>query len=218
MWCVGKINQEYKHRMMAVLKEYEQPLNPKYPRVCVDEKSTQLLSTPRGEQLPVQGKRQTRRIDYEYKRHGTINLFVAVEPKAGKRRIRVTKRRTSRDFAKFACFLVERVYTKADKVIFILDNLGTHKKKAILDYCGKERGEAVIRKIVWRYTPKHASWLNMAEIEIGKLSKAVLKRRVPDRKTLGKEVWAYQQKQNRAKSTINWKFTREKAREKFKLH
>lgn len=216
MWCVGKINREYKQRMMAILKEYEQPLNSKYPRVCIDEKSHQLLSTPKGRYLPKQGR--VARMDYEYKRHGTVNHFVAIEPKAGKRFIRVTEHRTARDFAKFACFLTERVYPKADKIIFILDNLKTHTCKAILNYCGRERGEAALKKIVWRYTPKHASWLNMAEIEIGKLTREVLKRRIPDKKSLAKEVRAYQQRQNKVKATVNWKFTRQKAKEKFKLH
>lgn len=202
--------------MNEVLEEYEKDYDPLYPRVCVDEKSQQLLSTPRGEK-PV-GKDNARRVDYEYKRHGTVNLFVAIEPKGGKRRVRVTNRRTGRDFARFVEFLVMKVYKKAKKVHLILDNLNTHNEETLLEHLGKEKGGKVAARIIWHYTPKHASWLNQAEIEIGILVLKVLKKRIAEKAALIQEVRAYQERRNKAKATIHWQFTRAMAKKKFNLH
>lgn len=216
MWCIPTVTSEFLERMDGVLKQYEKRYNPLYPRVCFDEKSQQLFSTPRGEK-PVQS-RKPKRIDYEYKRHGTVNLFVAVEPKRGNRTIRVTNRRTGKDFARFIQFLVMKVYKKARKVHLIIDNLNTHNEKTVLDHLGDKKGMEVTKRIVWHYTPKHASWLNMAEIEIGVVTQQVLKKRIPEKTILTAEVRAYQNRRNTDKAVINWRFTSVMAKEKFKLH
>lgn len=169
MWCIPKVTPEFLKRMDDVLKQYEKGYHPSYPRVCLDEKSHQLLSTPRGEKQVAVGK--PGRLDYEYKRHGTVNLFVAIEPKVGKRIIRVTDQRCGKDFARFMEFLVMKVYQKAKKVHLILDNLNTHNEKTLLQHLGERKGMVVCKKIVWHYTPKHASWLDQAEIEIRHVAK-----------------------------------------------
>lgn len=202
--------------MNDVLGQYEKKYNPLYPRVCMDEKSQQLLSTPRGEKHVAPKK--AKRVDYEYKRHGTVNLFVAVEPKAGKRTIRVTDRRTGKDFAKFAQYLVMKVYKKAKKVHLITDNLNTHNEKTLIEHLGDRKGKEVADRIKWHYTPKHASWLDQAEIEIGVVTQQVLKKRIAEKTALIKEVRAYQERRNKAKATIKWQFTRAMAKEKFNLH
>lgn len=216
MWCIPTVTPEFLKRMEDVLKQYEKRYNPRYPRVCLDEKSQQLLSTPRGEKLVRSEK--PKYIDYEYKRHGTVNLFVAIEPKSGKRAIRVTDKRTGKDFTRFIQFLVMKVYKKAKKIHLILDNLNTHNEETILTHLGEQRGRAVTSRIVWHYTPKHASWLNMAEIEIGVVTQQVLKKRISEKATLTAEVRAYQNRRNTEKATINWKFTSAMAKEKFSLH
>jgi transposase len=215
MWCIPEVTEEFEERMMDVLKQYGKGLHPHYPRVCLDEKSQQLLSTPGGERLTGIGKAS--RVDYEYQRHGTVNCFVAIEPKAGRRTIRVTGQRTGKDFAKFTEELVMKVYKRARKVHLILDNLNTHNEKTLLEYLGG-RGKEVAGRIIWHYTPKHASWLNQAEIEIGVLTRQVLRKRIATKEALIKEAWAYQERRNEEKATINWRFTGEMARKKFNLH
>lgn len=216
MWCIPKVTPEFERAMYDVLGEYEKGYHPSYPRVCLDEKSHQLLSTPGGKKLVKPGK--PAQVDYEYKRHGTVNVFVSVEPKVGKRTIRVTNRRTGKDFAKFVWFLITKVYPKAKKVHLIVDNLNTHNEKTLMEHLGEEKGKIAAQRIAWHYTPKHASWLNQAEIEIGVLSQKVLRKRISDKVKLIPEVRAYQERRNKAKATINWQFTRKKAKKKFNLH
>lgn len=216
MWSVPKIDKEYEKKMLDVLEIYERKYDKDIPVVCVDEKSTQLLSTPRGKVNIKPGS--TKRIDYEYKRNGTQNIFVAVEPLAGKRSYRVTDRRTGVDFAKFMKFLVDRKYKKSDKVFVIVDNLNTHKDSVILDKYGEGEGQRILDRIEWHYTPKHASWLNMAEIEISMLSRSALSRRHSDKQELTKQVRAFQRRQNMERVNINWQFTKQDAVYKFKLN
>lgn len=197
------------------MTQYEKGYNPFYPRICLDEKSHQLLSTPRGEKNVQIGK--PKRIDYEYKRHGTVNLFVAIEPKIGKRIIRVTDRRTGKDFARFIEFLLMKMYRRAKRVHVICDNLNTHNEETVITHLGEKRGRQVAARIVWHYTPKHASWLDQAEIEIGVLTMQVLRKRIATKTALIPEVRAYQERRNKERATINWQFTREKAKEKFIL-
>lgn len=216
MWCIPKVTPEFEERMFDVLDVYARPIDVKRPVVCLDEKTHQLLSTPRGEKLPLPGKPE--RVDYEYKRHGTVNHFVAVSPGGGKRHIRITNRRTAGDFASFMHYLIMKVYKKAEKVCVVLDNLNIHGRKAIMETYGEEKGGRICGRIEWHHTPKHASWLNMAEIEIGVLQRNVLSKRISVKEELVKEVTAYQRRRNRESATINWQFTREKAKEVFKLH
>jgi hypothetical protein len=216
MWCIPNVTEEFKRRMLDVLEVYERPYDPKKPVVCMDEKSKQLLKDTR---VTIAGKPgKPERADYEYERNGTINLFVAVEAKAGKRTVRVTKRRTKQDYASFIKHLVTHVYRKAKKVVLVEDNLNTHSEKVLIEMLGEKEGGKIARKIEWHFTPKHASWLDQAEIEIHSLEQQCLNRRIPDFHTMQSEVAAYVKKRNQDKCTINWQFTREKAREKFKLN
>lgn len=214
MWCVPKLDKQYVERMLDVLELYERPYDPKYPVVCMDEKSHQLLSTPRGDQNTKPGV--VARTDYEYRRHGTVNLFVAIEPKGGKRVIEITGKRKKPDTARFIERLVMKEYKTAARLTLITDNLNTHTGKAILETLGEERGNQVLNRVDWHYTPKHASWLDAAEIEIGRVAKAILRKRTPDKAKLKTEVAAYAATMNEQKKGIAWQFTRTKAVEKFK--
>lgn len=215
MWCIPKVTPEFKRKMMDVLKVYEREYNPQKPVVCMDEKSKQLLEDTRTEVLGKPGK--PTRADYEYKRNGTCNLFVAVEPKAGKRVVRVTKRRTKKDYASFVRHLVDSVYGKAKKVVLVEDNLNTHNKASLIECLGEKEGKRIAGKIEWHFTPKHASWLDQAEIEIHSLETQCLNRRIPNFHTMQSEVAACVRKRNRDKCGIKWQFTREEAKQKFKL-
>ena len=215
MWCIPRVTEEFERKMFDVLEVYARTPDVKHPVICLDEKTHQLLSTPRGGKLPSSG--QPGRVDYEYKRHGTVNHFVAVNPKQGERHIRVTDRRTAGDFAHFMQYLIMKVYKNADTVCVVLDNLNIHGEKAIMQTYGEKDGGRICSRIEWHHTPKHASWLNMAEIEIGVLQRNVLSKRIGVKEELVKEVAAYQRRRNRQSATINWQFTREKAREVFKL-
>ena len=215
MWCIPEVTPEFEERMFDVLDEYAKPYDPKNPKLCIDEKSHQLLGVSRKSKQAKPGK--ISREDYEYKRNGTVNHFICVEPQTGERRIRTTKRRCKTDFAKFIKFIVMNTYKDANKISIVLDNLNTHKNESIIKQYGKKEGQEIINRIEWHYTPKHASWLNMAEIEIGVLSK-VLKKKMPEIETVKKEIRAYQNRRNKSKAKINWKFTKEDAKKKFKLH
>lgn len=200
--------------MDDVLEVYERPYNPQYPVVCMDEKSKQLLKETRTPITPAPHK--PLRADYEYQRNGTCNLFVAVEPKGKQRTVRVTRRRTAADYASFVKYLVKHTYRKAKKVVLVEDNLNTHNKETLIEQLGEKEGKRIARKIEWHFTPKHASWLDQAEIEIHSLEQQCLNRRIPDFHTMQSEVAACVRKRNQDKCGINWQFTREKAREKFK--
>jgi transposase len=161
MWCIPNINDEFIRCMEDVLRIYERPFDPKKPVVCLDEKPIQLLGSLRP---AIVGK--ITKQDYEYKRNGVVNAFCAVEPKAGKHFVMIRQRKTMRDFAIFVRKIIE-AYPRAKKIHLVMDNLGTHNKKALIETFGKKLGKKLWRKIVPHYTPKHASWLNQAEIEIG---------------------------------------------------
>lgn len=202
--------------MLDVLEVYERPYNPQKPVVCMDEKSKQLLKDTRA---TIAGKpRRPERADYEYERNGTCNLFVAVEPKAGKRVVRVTSHRAKKDYASFIKYLVTHVYRKAEKVVLVEDNLNTHNKGSLIEVLGEKEGGKIAQKIEWHFTPKHASWLDQAEIEIHSLETQCLNRRIPNFHVMQSEVAAWVKKRNQDKCRISWQFTREKAKEKFKLN
>jgi len=215
MWCIPKLDKQYIERMLDVLEIYERPYDQTHPVVCFDEKSHQLLSTPRGSRPTTSG--HVRHEDYEYERHGTVNLFVAIEPKGGKRVIEITDQRKKPETARFIERLVMEEYQSAEWVTLITDNLNTHTEKAILQTLGEERGRQVLNRIDWHYTPKHASWLDAAEIEIGRVARAVLRKRTPDKEKLKAEVAAYAATMNEQKKGIDWQFTRTQAKEKFRL-
>lgn len=216
MWVIPKVTPEFEERMLDVLDTYALPYNEDEPVICLDEKNHQLLSSIRKPLVMKPGK--CLRVDYEYKREGVRNEFVVVEPKAGKRHIRTTRKRKGRDWAKVVKFIADRMYPKASKIHLIEDNLNTHNGKYLHEVYGKDKAEAILSRIEFHPTPKHASWLDMAEIEIGIFTRTVLKRRISNDEDLKIQKNAYVRNRNRAKAKINWTFTREKATEKFKLN
>jgi hypothetical protein len=200
--------------MEHLLKLYKKPYDPKEPVICADEKSKQLLAHTRTGLPLKEGK--PARVDYEYKRKGTRNLFVAVEPKGGYRNVQVTKRRTKQDFAWFVYRLLTGHYRLAKKLHLVLDNLNTHFKESFIVTFGEKKATELLKRIEFHYTPKHASWLNMAEIEINVLSSQALKQRIPTEEQMTAVVKAWQSGRNRRHEKIVWKFTVKDARKKFK--
>jgi len=199
--------------MYDVLDLYEEPYDPERPIVNIDEKPKQLLGEKRVA-IPMKPG-SPEKYDYEYVRNGTANIFMAVEFKAGKRVTQVTKRRTMNDFALFVKMLVDREYSDDVEVIrLITDNLNTHKEKAFYETFSKNEAERILSKIEFHYTPKHASWLNAAEIEINVMDTECTGRRIGDMEILTSEVAAWTRRRNDREKKINWKFTREKADKK----
>jgi hypothetical protein len=216
MWCIGRITAQYRERMYNLLGLYAQPYDPAQPVVCLDEKSKQLLRQTRPPVPSAPG--QIAREDYEYKRAGTRNLFVAVEPKAGHREVAVTCRRTKLDFVAFVQFLALEVYAHAHKIHLVLDNLNTHFRASFEDVMGLEAATSFLSRLEFHYTPKHASWLNMAEIEIGILDRQCTGRRIGEEECLRREVLAWEQRRNHERRRIDWKFTRQDADRKLARH
>jgi len=216
MWCIGRITAEYRERMYALLGLYAKPYDAAEPVVCLDEKSKQLLEQTRRPIPAAPG--QIAKEDYEYKRAGTRNLFVAVEPKGGHREVAVTRRRTKPDFVAFVQFLVLKVYAQARKIHLVLDNLNTHFRASFEEVMGLEAATVFLSRVEFHYTPKHASWLNMAEIEIGILERQCIGHRIGNEERLCCEVEAWEQRRNRAGSRIEWKFCRQDADRKLGRH
>lgn len=216
MWCIGTLTEEYRRRMYDLLALYARPLREDEPVICIDEKSLQLLAHSR-EPLPMVPGAKAKQ-DYEYVRKGTTNLFVAVEPKAGQRIVSVTAQRGKVDFVAFVQALLTDTYAAARKVHLVVDNLNIHFRKCFEDVLGKRAASTLLRRVQFHYTPKHASWLNMAEIEIGILSRQCLDRRVSDRELLRSEVDAWQFARNEQQRTIEWRFTRQDADRKLRRH
>ena len=212
MWCVGRITEEYRQRMYALLDLYAKPFNAEEPVVCLDEKSKQLLGNTRAP-LPLKPGACLKE-DYEYKRAGTRNIFVAVEPKGGHREVSVTARRTKADFVAFVLYLSQRVYAGAKKLHLVLDNLNTHFCGSFVAVLGAAAAAPILERIEFHYTPKHASWLNMAELEIGITEKQCTGCRLGTEARLVSEVAAWQLRRNVEKCGIEWTFTREKADKK----
>lgn len=211
-WCIPSVSPEFVWRMEDVLDLYAEPEDPARPVVCFDERPCQLLEDVR-QPLPA-GPGQPERIDYEYKRSGTCNLFVMVQPLAGWRHVEVTERRTSEDFAHQMKALVDERLPDAQMIRVVLDNLNTHSPAALYQTYSPEEARRITRKLEFHYTPKHGSWLNMAEIELAILSRQCLKRRIPNTEVMGREVTAWQAERNEQKAKINWQFTTTDARTK----
>jgi len=216
MWCVGALTEQYRQRMYELLDLYAKPWRPDEPVVCVDEKSKQLLHDSRPGLPMVPGTPQRR--DYEYVRSGTCNIFVAVEPQGGRRVTQVTDHRSKADFVAFVQHLVDSVYRSARRIHLVLDNLDTHFRSCFVQILGASVANKLLRRVVFHYTPKHGSWLNMAEIEIAALGRQCLNRRIGDQKLLAKEVKAWQRRRNAEHRTIEWTFTRQDADRKLGRH
>lgn len=212
MWCMPKVNEEFITRMEDVLKLYEQPLDPNEPVVCMDEKPVQLLESAMPETRAPSAVRQ----DYEYVRRGVVNAFCAIEPKGGRHFIDIRQRKTARDFALFVRNLI-RAYPRAKTIHLVMDNLSTHTEHSLIKTFGKKIARRLWARVSPHYTPKHASWLNQAEIEINMFSKMCLgKNRVPDIQSLRKRAAPWKKRMNKKQICINWAFSRRKARAKFK--
>jgi hypothetical protein len=204
--------------MEDVLEVYARPYNPQRPVVCVDEGAKELRSTPRGS-LPMEPA-ESERPDYEYARPGTpwvkANLFVSVEPLTGRRRIRVTERRTSIDFAEELRIVVDMDYPDAECVVLVSDNLNTHTLACLYEAFPPAEARRIANKIEWHHTPEHGSWLNMAEIELSVLHRQCLNRRIEDVPMLERETLAWQDTRNIAEAKIRWHFTTADARIKLR--
>lgn len=212
MWCIETIDSEYRKRMYDVLNLYEEDYDPKRPIICLDEKPKQLIEDKR-KPIPMKPG-SPEKYDYEYIRNGTANIFVAVEFKAGKRVTQVTENRTMVDFAQFMKDLVIEEYSKAEVIRLVADNLNIHKEKSFYEAFSEDEAKKILEKIEFHYTPKHASWLNAVEIEIGVMDEECTDRRIGDIGTLTNEVAAWTRRRNVNKKKINWKFTKKIADEK----
>lgn len=198
--------------MEDLLDLYAEPYDPARPRICLDEVPVQLVSETRAPQPVAPG--QPARIDYEYKREGTCNLFVVAQPEVGFRHVTVTDQRTAHDFAHQLKALVDDLYPAAEVIRLVTDNLNIHTPTCLYETFVPEEARRIAAKLEWHYTPKHASWLNQVEIEIGILSRQCLKRRIPTKAVLQQETAAWEAPRNAAKETIQWRFTSDKARTK----
>jgi hypothetical protein len=198
--------------MEDVLELYAELYDARHPKVNFDEKSVQLIAETRTA-LPAHPG-QPARIDYEYQRNGTANLFVMCEPQAGWRHVVVTERRTKHDFAHQMKWLVDERYPDAEVIRVVLDQLNTHRPASLYDTFPAAEARRIRKKLEFHYTPKHGSWLNMAEIELSVLQRQCLDRRLPDLATLTQEVHAYERNRNTQRATIDWQFTIQHARTK----
>ena len=207
MWCIQAIGEEYRKRMYDILDLYCRN-NRRLHVIAIDEKPKQIVSD-RKKPIPMKPG-SPERYDYEYKRKGTANIFVAVEFKVGKRITKVTKRRTKKDFAMFVKEVLDR-YPKAGKLHIVVDNLNTHFAGSFEETFGKEQAESILQRIEFHYTPKHASWLNVAEIEINVMDMECTDRRFEDFKKLEQEVRTWTWKRNCDRKKIQWGFDKTKA-------
>ena len=213
MWVVPKLTPLFRERMDDILALYTEPLSEGEEVHCFDETPKQLLSTPHGERKMKPGK--PRRLDYEYKRHGRRNIFVAVAPFQGTRSVSVTKRRTAQDTADFLWYYCMEEHRAAARVHLVLDNLNTHMESLLRTMFGKRKAKIFFSHVTLHFTPYHASWLNMAELEINCLKKQGLRRRIGTEGDLNRVKDAIVEERNGRGATIIWGFTKAKAREKF---
>jgi transposase len=212
MWCVPSVDAEYVARMEDILDLYAEQPRSDEPVICFDESPTQLIGEVRQPRLASPGVPAY--VDHEYKRNGTANLFVFVNAHASWRHVKVTEQRTARDFAECMRDLAEVHYPDATRIRVVMDNLSTHTPAALYRTFSADKARSILRRLEFHYTPKHASWLNMVEIEIGVLKSQCLARRVADTSTLVREVDAWQRARNADVARIRWMFTVDKARDK----
>lgn len=198
--------------MYDILDLYEEPYNPKKPVIGIDEKPKQLIEDSRTP-IPLK-KGKSAKQDYEYIRRGKVNVFMAVEPKGGKRCAEVTDQRTKKDFAQYMKYLVDLKYSNVEILRVVVDNLNTHNESSFYETFDAREAKRILKKIEFHYTPTHASWLNVAEIEIGIMDRECTNRRIRDKEMLAREVKAWEKRRNRMRKKINWTFTKVKADKK----
>ena len=211
-WCIPSVSPDFVWHMEDVLDLYAEPYDAQRPRVCFDECPYQMISEVR---LPIPVRSgQVERHDYEYRREGTCNLFMFAQPERGWRHVEVTDRRTMLDFAQCMKDLVDIYFPSAQVIRVVLDNLNTHTPAALYEAFDPATARRLIRKLEFHHTPKHGSWLDMAEIEFAVLANQCLDRRLGKVQTVKAEVAAWEEKRNAAQTTINWRFTVQDARQK----
>jgi DDE superfamily endonuclease len=214
MWCIPQVDADYVARMEDVLDLYAEPRDPKRPVVCFDESPAQLIGEVR---RPIRAKPgQIDRYDCEYRRNGTANLFVFLDVNRPWRQVKVTERRTAEDFAACMRELTDVHYPKAERIRVVLDNLSTHSAGALYQAFPATEARRLLRRLEFHYVPKHASWLNMVEIEIGVLTSQCLDRRIESYARLVAETAAWERRRNAERARIKWMFTTEKARAKMR--
>jgi transposase len=212
MWCIPAINAEYVARMEDVLELYAEPPDPLHPVVCFDETPRQLIGEAR---VPIPAEPgKPRRCDYEYVRNGTANVFMFVDVNRPWRHAKVTDRRTCVDFSECMRELVDEHYPEAARIRVVLDNLSAHSAAALYQAFEPAEARRILGRLEFHFTPKHASWLNMVEIEIGVMVDQCLNRRIPDKATLIKEIAAWERRRNTEEAQIDWLFTVDRARQK----
>ena len=215
MWCIPpKHNAEFVFHMENVLEAYQRPYDPRFPLICMDELSKQ-LTIETHVPLPAQPGRPEC-FDYEYIRNGTANVFIFTEPLTGWRHVAVTDRRTRTDWAHEIRQLVDVHRPQAERITLVMDNLNTHSLGSLYEAFSPEEARRIIHRLEVVHTPKHGSWLNMAEIELNVLSRQCLARRIPDKQTLIHETADWQNKRNGKQAKIDWQFTEDDARIKLK--
>jgi transposase len=214
MWCIPRVDGEYVARMEDVLDLYAEEPDPKRPVICFDESPTQLIGEVR-QPIPAEPG-QLERYDCEYKRNGTANLFVFLDVHRPWRKVKVTENRAAVDFAACMRDLADVHFPKAERIRVVLDNLSTHSAGALYQVFPPYEARRLLRRLEFHYVPKHASWLNMVEIEIGVLRGQCLDRRIASQKQLVSEIAAWERQRNASKARIKWMFTTEKARTKMR--
>jgi transposase len=212
MWCIPQVDGNYVARMEDVLDLYAETPDPKRPVVCFDESPTQLIGEVRPPIPAKPGQRE--RYDCEYRRNGTVNLFVFLDAHRPWRKVKVTESRAARDFAHCMRDLVDIHYPHAELIRVVLDNLSTHSPGALYEAFPAPEAHRLLHRLEFHYTPKHASWLNMVEIEIGVLRGQCLDRRIDHRDRMRAEIAAWEHQRNAAGARINWMFTTQRARDK----
>jgi hypothetical protein len=214
-WCIPpKANAEFVCKMEDVLDVYKRPYDEKNPVICMDELNKQLTKEIR---KPIEmGQGRVLRYDTEYERNGTSNIFICFEPLRGRRHLMVTDQRTKIDWAHFIRELVDVYYPHAVKITLVMDNLNTHVGSSLYEAFDPAEAKRILNRLEIHYTPKHGSWLNMAELELSHLSRQCLDRRIADKETLKKEVVAWAENRNKKSAKVDWQFTTKDARIKLK--
>jgi len=211
-WILPSVSAEFVFRMEEVLDLYAEPYDPARPVVCFEESPKHLIDEVL-QPIPMQPG-QPACYDYHYKRNGTRTLFIFFQPLQGWRHVKITERRTTQDYAQCMKDLVDLHFPDAEVIRVVQDNLNTHTPWALYEVFAPEEAKRILERLEFHYTPKHASWVNMAEIEIGVLNTQCLDRRIGDETTLRQEVAAWEEDRNAAKATVDWRFTTPNARVK----
>jgi hypothetical protein len=211
-WCIPKASAEFVAKMEDVLDVYQRPYDEQYPVVCIDEVNKQLVQETRIPCAPGQPEK----VDYEYERNGVADVFMIYEPLAGKRETIVTETRTAVDIAHVLKHASDIMYPSAEKIVLVTDNLNTHTPSSLYKAFPPEEAHKLAKRFEWHYTPTHASWLNMAEIEIGIMCRQALSKPLPDMSSFKSQVGAWKLRRNTEDGKVNWRFTTKDARIKLK--